>query len=158
MQEVRTMEQLGVSKYRNRIKTDWNPRAFSVRIVEPEILRFGRFLLGISLALVMAAPGLAQSSGSRRSDGCERNTLTAKASSFIDLELVPRAEQRAEALRTRLFDVQMREMDLATQLDDLDYQLTPTVFSGRSRLWVRCVRWMSCAMHCALSSRTKRRD
>ena len=34
------MEQHGVSEYPNRIYRDWNPRAFSVRVVEPEILRF----------------------------------------------------------------------------------------------------------------------
>jgi hypothetical protein len=82
-----------------------------------------RFFLGISFALAIATPGFAQSSESRRSDGCERNELTAKTSRLIDLELV--AEQRAEALRGQLFDLEMRELDLQTRVDDLDYQLTP---------------------------------
>lgn len=50
-----------------------------------------RFLLGISFALTMATPGMAQSSESRWSDECERDALTSKASRLIDIELVSRA-------------------------------------------------------------------
>ena len=82
-----------------------------------------RFLLGIFLALAMATSGLSQSSETRRSEECERNTSTAKSSSLIDLELV--AKQRAEVLRAQLFDLEMRELDLRARVDDLDYQLTP---------------------------------
>lgn len=84
-----------------------------------------RFLFVMSFALAIATPGMAQSSESRRSDGCERNALTANASSLTDLELVAPPEQRAEALRAQLLDLEMRELDLQTRVDDLDYQLTP---------------------------------
>jgi chromosome segregation ATPase len=36
-----------------------------------------------------------------------------------------RAEERAEALRAKLFDLQMQEIELQSRLDHLDYQLTP---------------------------------
>jgi prefoldin subunit 5 len=84
-----------------------------------------RFLLVMSFSLAIATSGMAQSSEGERSDGGERNALTAKASSLVDLELVARAEQRAEALRAQLLDLEMRELDLQTRVDDLDYQLTP---------------------------------
>lgn len=83
-----------------------------------------RFLLGISFALAMTGPGMAQSSESR-SDGSERTALTAKASRLIELEFVARAEQRVEALRAQLIDLQMSEMELQSRVDDLEYQLTP---------------------------------
>ena len=82
----------------------------------------------------MTAPGVAQSSDSRRPGACERNTLTTKAANFIDLESVSRAEQRAEALRAQLFDLQIRELTLQGRNDELDYQLTPDAIQRAPRL------------------------
>jgi hypothetical protein len=88
-------------------------------------IQITRFLLGFSVALAMAAASMAQSQESRSSDGCERNGLTAKANSHIDLEMATRAEQRVESLRAQLFDLEMIELELQARVDDLDYQLTP---------------------------------
>jgi predicted nucleic acid-binding Zn-ribbon protein len=45
--------------------------------------------------------------------------------SLIDLEMLTRAEDRSDALRAQLLDLQMKEIDLQARLDDLDYRLTP---------------------------------
>lgn len=44
---------------------------------------------------------------------------------LVDLERLSRAEQRAEALRTQLRDVAMKEADLQARLDQLEYDLKP---------------------------------
>ncbi|MGA9770987.1 MAG: hypothetical protein WBV94_18270 [Blastocatellia bacterium] len=44
---------------------------------------------------------------------------------LIDLEILARTEQRAEALRARLFDLQVQELNLQARIEDLDYQLLP---------------------------------
>src|SRR4030095_7974964 len=84
-----------------------------------------RILSGIFLTLAIATSGWAQTSEGRRSDKCETNAVSAKVSDLIDIEAVARAEQRAEALRNQLFDLEMRELDLRAHIDDLDYQMTP---------------------------------
>jgi len=74
-------------------------------------LQITRLLAGLFLALALGATVLAQSSGTRPPDEGD-NTLA-------------KAEERAERLRTRLFEVQMQELDLQNQLDYLDFRLTP---------------------------------
>lgn len=85
-------------------------------------MQITRFFIGLSFVLALAAPGLAQSGGGRPADECEKKP---GASRFADPDLLSRAEQRAEALRAQLFDLQMKEIDLQTRIDDLDYELTP---------------------------------
>ena len=84
-----------------------------------------RILSGIFLTLAIAASGWAQTSEGRRSDKCETNAMSARVSDLIDIDAVARAEQRAEALRNQLFDLEMRELDLRARIDDLDYEMTP---------------------------------
>jgi hypothetical protein len=84
-----------------------------------------RFLTGLFLALALGANARAQSAGGRAPDAGEPATLRAQAGQLISLEVVARAEQRAEELRAKLFDLQMEEMYLLDQLDDLEYRMRP---------------------------------
>ena len=83
-----------------------------------------RFLIGSILALTLAGQASAQSPETRP-DACERATLITEAGRMTDLETLTRAEQRAEALRAKLFDLQMQEIDLQNALYDLDLRLKP---------------------------------
>jgi septal ring factor EnvC (AmiA/AmiB activator) len=61
---------------------------------------------------LLAAPGFAQ-------------TRDQRDQAQIDVELLTRAENRSDALRAQLLDLQMKEIDLQARLDDLDYRLKP---------------------------------
>ena len=52
-------------------------------------------------------------------------TTTRAASDLIEMEMLTRAERRAEDLRSRLLDLQMKEIELQAYLEDLDYRLRP---------------------------------
>jgi hypothetical protein len=56
-------------------------------------------------------------------------TSTRAASSpsrdLVEIEMLMRAEHRAEALGVQLLDLQMKEIELQAQLEDLDYRLLP---------------------------------
>lgn len=82
-------------------------------------------LVGLFLIAVTASLGFAQSSGNRAPDAHETAPPKAKVSVMIDPDAVAKAEERAEALRVKLFDVQMREIDLQAAIEDIDYRLTP---------------------------------
>ncbi|HTG18138.1 MAG TPA: hypothetical protein VK747_23025, partial [Blastocatellia bacterium] len=71
-----------------------------------------RFLIGVFIALLLAVPGFAQ-------------THEQRDQALIDVELLTRAENRSDALRTQLLDLQMKEIDLQARLGDLDYRLRP---------------------------------
>ena len=88
-------------------------------------LQITRLLAGLFLALSLGATGLAQSGGTRPPDEGENATLKSQAKGLIERDVLARAEERAESLRTRLFEVQMQELDLQNQLDYLDFRLTP---------------------------------
>jgi len=88
-------------------------------------LQMTRLLAGLFLALVIGAPALAQSGESRPPDEGDRPTLRSQAKGLIERDVLARAEERAENLRARLFEVQMQELDLQNQLDYLDFRLTP---------------------------------
>lgn len=45
--------------------------------------------------------------------------------SLVDMELLSRAEQRAEGFRAQLRDVQQKETDIQGQLDQIEYSLQP---------------------------------
>jgi small-conductance mechanosensitive channel len=53
------------------------------------------------------------------------NKMEEQQRSLVDIERLSRAEQRAETFRTQLRDVQAREMDVQSQLDQVEYALTP---------------------------------
>jgi|SRR5215813_8578784 len=87
-------------------------------------LRFKSFFFGIVLTAVLGIEAFAQSPESRLADTCDPSTI--KQQSIVsDRELLARAEQRSETLWTKLFEIQLQEIDLQTRLDDLDYRLTP---------------------------------
>jgi hypothetical protein len=81
-----------------------------------------RLLAGLFLTLALFAPVSAQSLESRPVDADENARVK---SNLIDLEILARTEQRAEALRARLFDLQVQELNLQARIEDLDYQLLP---------------------------------
>src|ERR1044071_405296 len=85
-------------------------------------IQIKHFLAGLLITLALGAQGFAQSQETRPADADEN----AKAkSSLTDLEILARTEQRAESLRTRLFELQMQELNLQARIEDLDYQLLP---------------------------------
>ncbi|HST23676.1 MAG TPA: hypothetical protein VLR90_21385 [Blastocatellia bacterium] len=84
-----------------------------------------RFLAGLILTLTLGAQCFAQSQEVRPSDADENAKAKALSSSLTDLEILARTEQRAESLRTRLFELQVQELNLQARIEDLDYQLLP---------------------------------
>ncbi|HKP85322.1 MAG TPA: hypothetical protein VJZ26_04450 [Blastocatellia bacterium] len=88
-------------------------------------IQITHFLSGLFLAMTLAAQSYAQSSGSRPPDAGENIAFKTKASILMDLEIMEKAEQRAEELRAKLFDLQMQEIALQACIDDLDYRMTP---------------------------------
>jgi hypothetical protein len=96
-------------------------------------------LLHIAIFLtLMAAPVLAQTSGQTE----QRNTPTRSSSrNLLNLELLTRAEQRADNLRTRILELQTREVELQGRIADLEYQASPAAIQ-RSLAFVGSVRPM----------------
>ena len=88
-------------------------------------IQITRFLAGLFITLALSAQGFAQSQESRPSDADENAKAKAQSSSLTDLELLARTEQRAESLRTRMFELQVQELNLQARIEDLDYQLLP---------------------------------
>jgi uncharacterized protein YlxW (UPF0749 family) len=54
-----------------------------------------------------------------------RGTRAKRAAAVSDLDLLSRAEQRAETMRARLVDLQSKEADLKARIDDLDERMKP---------------------------------
>jgi chromosome segregation ATPase len=88
-------------------------------------IQITRFLGGLFLTLAIGAQAFAQSPENRTSDADENAKSKAQTSSLTDLEILARTEQRAESLRTRLFELQVQELNLQARIEDLDYQLMP---------------------------------
>jgi chromosome segregation ATPase len=53
------------------------------------------------------------------------NKMEEQQRSLVDIERLSRAEQRAETFRTQLRDVQAKETDLQSQMDQLEFAMTP---------------------------------
>lgn len=53
------------------------------------------------------------------------NQVEEQQRSLVDIERLSRAEQRAETFRAQLRDVQQRETDIQSQLDQIEYALQP---------------------------------
>jgi|ERR1044072_6522 len=104
-------------------------------------LQITRLVAGLFLALALGTQGFAQSPKSQSSDEFETITLKAQANGLISHEILVRAEGRAEALRAKLFDLQMQELELQAYLEYLDYRLTPECIQ-RSLALVGTVRPM----------------
>lgn len=51
--------------------------------------------------------------------------MQAQWRTLIEMEVLTRAEHRAEALRAQLLDLQTKEIDLRARIEDLNYQLQP---------------------------------
>jgi hypothetical protein len=81
------------------------------------------FVSGLVMALVLGVEVFAQSPQTRAT--CENTTLRAQASSVSDRELMVRAEERAESMRAKLFELEINELDLLALLDELDYRSSP---------------------------------
>lgn len=86
--------------------------------------RITRLAAALLLALALAAQGLGQSSKTSPG-GCEARPSKAEESLLVELEILARAEQRAEAMRTKLYDLEMRELYLQSRLEYLDYRMRP---------------------------------
>jgi hypothetical protein len=84
-----------------------------------------RFLIGLFIALFLAAPGFAQMAMAQQSPSVGKGERALRDQALIDVELLTRAENRSDALRAQLLDLQMKEIELQARLDDLDYRLTP---------------------------------
>lgn len=104
-----------------------------------------RFLIGLSTVVMLASPYLALSSPyfaeaatGQRSAFTERSVAAGSADygqnadaqkdrdqSRVDVGMLTRAENRAEALRSQLVNLQMREIELKARIDELDYQMKP---------------------------------
>ncbi len=83
------------------------------------------FLAGLLVALSLGAEGFAQSAPGRPQDSCESTMVKTQPGSLIDRDMVARGEERALTLRSKLFDLDMKEIDLLARLDDLDYRSSP---------------------------------
>jgi hypothetical protein len=81
-----------------------------------------RILAGLFLTSVIAAQGFAQSSGNLPLD--ESATMNATAKSR-EREIEARLELRGDTLRTKLFELMVRELDLQARIEELDFRLTP---------------------------------
>ena len=92
-------------------------------------IQIKRVVVGLFVALILAAPAVTQPAPERPSPWLVRvpgqNLMEEQASSLIDVELLKRAEQRGDVLRTQLLDLQTKEFDVQARLDDLDYRLRP---------------------------------
>ena len=88
-------------------------------------LQITRSLAVLFLALALGATGFAQSAGSQPPDEGEKAAPKSHARGLIERDVLARAEERAESLRTRLFELSMQELELQNQLDYLDFRLTP---------------------------------
>jgi hypothetical protein len=92
-------------------------------------IQIKRLVVGIFVALILAAPAVAQQAPERPSPWPVRvpgqSLKEDRAPSLIDVEMLKRAEQRGDVLRTQLLDLQMKEFDVQARLDDLDYRLRP---------------------------------
>jgi hypothetical protein len=78
--------------------------------------------VGLILAFSLWATVLSPSAAGQS----QRRQGTAPARRTADLiEMLARAEQRADSLRERLLDLQERQLDLQARLEDIEYDMTP---------------------------------
>lgn len=99
------------------------------------------FLAGMFLVMAFGVQSYAQPSGSQPREDGESAALMSQARSLKDRELLERAEQRSEALWSRLFEIQMQEIELRTRIEDLEYRSSPEGI-GRALAFVGSVRPM----------------
>ena len=88
-------------------------------------MKIKHVLAGSFLILTLAGQGFAQSSAGQPADARDNTALKTRSGGLLDRELEARLEQRTETLRTRLFELMVREMDFQARIEDLDFRLTP---------------------------------
>ena len=89
-------------------------------------IQIPKFFAGLFLiSILFSADALAQSSAGRQSDAHESSSLKAQPGISPEREIEARLEQRGEALRTRLFELMVRELDLQVRIEELDFRMTP---------------------------------
>ena len=88
-------------------------------------MKIKHVLAGSFLILTLAGQGFAQSSAGQPADAGDNTALKTRSGGLLDRELEARLEQRTETLRTRLFELMVREMDFQARIEDLDFRLTP---------------------------------
>jgi hypothetical protein len=88
-----------------------------------------RVVVGLFVALILAAPVVAQQAPERPSPLPVRipgqSLKEERAPSLIDVEMLKRAEYRGDVLRAQVLDLEMKEIDIQARIDDLDYRLRP---------------------------------
>ena len=90
-------------------------------------IQIRHFLACLFLAVALGAQAAAQAGG-RASDSCESASpkiSAADKTGLADRAAVARAEERVEALRAKLFDLQMQEIELRARVEELDIRLMP---------------------------------
>jgi predicted nucleic acid-binding Zn-ribbon protein len=94
------------------------------------ISRFSKFLLAGSFVVFTLA---ANSFGQPADDSDQQSRVVTTR------DLLVRAEQRADELRARLFDLQSKEIALQSRIDDINYRMTPEAMQ-RALVFVSSVR------------------
>jgi hypothetical protein len=82
------------------------------------IKTFDGLILALSLSATVLSRSVAGQSQGR--DGAGRRT-----SDSVAAEMLARAQQRADSLRERLFDIQERQLALQARIEDIEYDMTP---------------------------------
>jgi septal ring factor EnvC (AmiA/AmiB activator) len=92
-------------------------------------IQIKRVVVGLFVALILAAPAVAQPAQERLSPHSvsvpRQNLKEERAPSLIDVEMLKRSEQRGDVLRAQLLDLEMKEIEIQARIDDLDYRLRP---------------------------------
>jgi len=115
--------------------------------------RTGLFL--VLLMVLMTAPSLAQKETVRKTTEPNKETVTVDSGvdnrtvrngqdqpqSRIDAQVLARAEARANSLRDQLVNLQMREIELKSRIDELEYRMRPESIQ-QALLFVASVRPM----------------
>jgi hypothetical protein len=96
-------------------------------------LNIRSFVAGLVIAVVSGAEVFAQTPQSCPGR-TENALLKSEASNLVEREIAARAEERAETLRARLFDLQIEELELQARIEDLNYRLTPEAI--QRSLWL----------------------
>ena len=87
-------------------------------------IRLKAVLIGSVMALTLASSVSGQTPETRPRGPCEASAPKT-APSLIDIEILTRAEQHAESLRAKLFQVEIQELEAQAVIEELDYWMSP---------------------------------
>lgn len=96
-------------------------------------LQIKSFVAELIIAVMLGTEAFAQTPQSCP-DRQENGLLKSESSSLVEREITARAEERAETLRAKVFDLQMEEIELQARIEDLNYRLTPEAI--QRSLWL----------------------